>query len=64
MMIMGNQKKIYFGAIDAENEAALIYDKVSILIHGMKVSYCFFTPPHSYLNLQIYLKKFKGFYNF
>ncbi len=38
MMIMGNQKKIYIGAVDTEIEAAIIYDSVSILIHGLKVS--------------------------
>lgn len=38
MMIMGNQKKIYIGAVESEMEAATIYDKVSIIIHGMKVS--------------------------
>lgn len=38
MMIMGNQKKIYIGAVESEMEAAAIYDKVSIIIHGMKVS--------------------------
>ena len=36
MMIMGNQKKIYIGAVESEVEAATIYDKISILIHGMK----------------------------
>lgn len=36
MMIMGNQKKIYIGAVESEMEAAAIYDKISILIHGMK----------------------------
>lgn len=38
MMIMGNQKKIYIGAVESEMEAAAIYDKVSIIIHGIKVS--------------------------
>lgn len=39
MMIMGNLKKIYIGAIETEQEAAQIYDKIAILVHGMKVSY-------------------------
>jgi len=38
MMIMGNLKKIYIGAIETEQEAAQIYDKIAILVHGMKVS--------------------------
>ena len=36
-MIMGNFKKIYIGAIETQEEAAKLYDKVAILIHGMKV---------------------------
>jgi hypothetical protein len=39
MMIMGNLKKIYIGAIETEQEAAQIYDKIAILVHGMKVSF-------------------------
>jgi len=43
MMIMGNQKKIYIGAIQNEDEAAALYDRIAILIHGLKVSiYLFF----------------------
>ena len=38
MMIMGNFKKIYIGAINEQREAANIYDKVAILIHGLKVN--------------------------
>ena len=37
MMIMGNFKKMYVGAIDQERDAALLYDKVAILTHGLKV---------------------------
>ena len=37
MMIMGNFKKMYVGAIDKEQDAALLYDKVAILTHGLKV---------------------------
>lgn len=37
MMIMGNFKKMYVGAIDKEQDAALLYDKVAILFHGLKV---------------------------
>ena len=37
MMIMGNQKKIYIGAIETEQEAVMVYDRVAILVHGMKV---------------------------
>jgi len=36
-MIMGNFKKMYVGAIDQERDAALLYDKVAILTHGLKV---------------------------
>jgi len=36
MMIMGNFKKMYVGAIDKEQDAALLYDKVAILFHGLK----------------------------
>ena len=36
MMIMGNFKKIYMGAIEDEKEAALIYDNIAILLHGLK----------------------------
>jgi hypothetical protein len=37
MMIMGNFKKMYIGAIEDEKEAALMYDKIAILVHGLKV---------------------------
>lgn len=37
MMIMGNIKKVYVGTINSENRAAIIYDKVSLLLHGLKV---------------------------
>lgn len=37
MMIMGNFKKMYVGAIDEEKDAALLYDKVAVLTHGLKV---------------------------
>ncbi len=33
---MGNFKKMYVGAIDDEKEAALMYDKIAILTHGLK----------------------------
>ena len=36
MMIMGNQRKIYIGAIEDEKEAAIMYDKVAILVQGLK----------------------------
>ena len=36
MMIMGNFKKIYIGAIDKELEAAILYDKIAVLVHGLK----------------------------
>ena len=39
MMIMGNFKKVYIGAIDDEQEAAYLYDKIAIIIHGLKVRY-------------------------
>lgn len=38
MMIMGNFKKLYVGAIESEVEAALLYDRVAILSHGLKVN--------------------------
>jgi len=37
MMIMGNFKKMYIGAIENEQEAAQLYDKIAILVHGLKV---------------------------
>ena len=37
MMIMGNFKKLYMGAIENEYDAALIYDKISIISHGLRV---------------------------
>ena len=39
MMIMGNFKKVYIGAIEDEQEAAYLYDKIAIIIHGLKVRY-------------------------
>lgn len=38
MMIMGNFKKMYIGAIEQEKEAALLYDRIAIMVHGLKVS--------------------------
>jgi hypothetical protein len=38
-MIMGNFKKLYVGAIESEHEAALLYDRVAILSHGLKVKF-------------------------
>jgi len=35
---MGNFKKMYIGAIENEREAALIYDRIAILVHGLKVT--------------------------
>ena len=37
-MIMGNFKKVYVGAIESEREAAYLYDKIAIIIHGLKVT--------------------------
>ena len=31
VMIMGNMKKLYFGAIPSEKEAARLYDKLAVL---------------------------------
>lgn len=36
VMIMGNFKKMYFGAIENERDAALFYDKLAIVSHGVK----------------------------
>ena len=36
-MIMGNFKKMYVGAIESEKDAAILYDKIAILTHGLKV---------------------------
>jgi len=36
VMIMGNFKKMYFGAIENEADAALFYDKLAIISHGIK----------------------------
>lgn len=36
VMIMGNFKKMYFGAIEDEEEAARFYDKLAIVSHGIK----------------------------
>jgi hypothetical protein len=44
MMIMGNFKKVYIGAIENEEDAAQLYDKIAIIIHGLKVSYPIFSP--------------------
>ncbi len=38
MMIMGNFKKVYVGAIENEREAAYLYDKIAIILHGLKVT--------------------------
>ena len=35
-MIMGNFKKMYYGAIATEEEAAQFYDKLAILCHGIQ----------------------------
>lgn len=43
MMIMGNLKKMYVGAIEDEKEAAVLYDKIAILTYGLKVNICFFS---------------------
>ena len=40
-MIMGNFKKVYIGAIESEQEAAYLYDKIAIIIHGLKVTLSF-----------------------
>jgi len=34
-MIMGSIKKKYFGGIPTEREAAILYDKLSILTSGL-----------------------------
>lgn len=36
VMIMGNFKKMYFGAIKTEQEAASLYDKMAIISHGIQ----------------------------
>mmetsp|Transcript_14433 Transcript_14433/g.12706 ORF Transcript_14433/g.12706 Transcript_14433/m.12706 type:complete len:236 (-) Transcript_14433:74-781(-) len=36
VMIMGNFKKMYFGAIKSERDAAVFYDKLAIVSHGIK----------------------------
>ena len=38
-MIMGNFKKVYVGAIESEQEAAYLYDKIAVILHGLKVTY-------------------------
>lgn len=35
-MIMGNFKKMYFGAIQKEEDAAKFYDKLAIISHGIQ----------------------------
>jgi len=40
---MGNFKKVYIGAIENEEDAAQLYDKIAIIIHGLKVSYPIFS---------------------
>jgi hypothetical protein len=35
---MNNKKKKYVGSFADEKDAALLYDKVAILTHGIKVS--------------------------
>ena len=47
MKIMVNNKKMYVGAINNEHEAAQLYDKIAILVHGFRVR------KHSFSNLTI-----------
>lgn len=35
---MNNKKKKYVGSFDDEHDAAILYDKVAIITHGLKVS--------------------------
>lgn len=35
---MNNKKKKYVGSFSEEKDAAVLYDKVAILTHGLKVS--------------------------
>ena len=36
---MNNKKKKYVGSFVDEKDAAILYDKVAILTHGLKVGY-------------------------
>lgn len=36
---MNNKKKKYVGSFADEKDAAMLYDKVAILTHGLKVGY-------------------------
>eukprot|EP00347_Sterkiella_histriomuscorum_P005702 403355594 len=56
MMIMGNFKKIYIGAIDTELEAALLYDKIAILVHGLQAKTNF---EYTVSQIQLFLEEEK-----
>lgn len=38
VFIMINKTKRYFGVLEDEKTAAMIYDKIAIIFHGLKVS--------------------------
>ena len=38
---MNNKKKKYVGSFADERDAAVLYDKVAVLTHGLKVSHFF-----------------------
>ena len=37
VLIMNNKRKKYVGSFEVERDAAVLYDKVAILTHGLKV---------------------------
>lgn len=39
VFIMINKKKRYFGVLENEVHSAVIYDKLAIIFHGLKVSF-------------------------
>lgn len=42
VLIMNNKKKKYVGSFADEKDAAVLYDKVAILTHGLKVSISYY----------------------
>ena len=56
-MIMGNFKKLYVGTIETEYEAALLYDSVAILSHGLKVHKQFL--PLNHQNIHTFSNRLK-----
>lgn len=48
---MNNKRKKYVGSFQVERDAAVLYDKVAILTHGLKVSVISLSFPYLYNNI-------------